>query len=64
MARRAVPQGCLIITTAPCRFFDATQLWGETVGQTTDILENQYGTDIDVAAIRRRTPSALRQYRE
>lgn len=41
----------LLIHNGTVSFFDATPHWGKTVGQTTDILENQYGSDIDVAAI-------------
>jgi aldehyde:ferredoxin oxidoreductase len=41
----------LMIDEGQISFFDATDLWGKTVGETTDTLENRFGPDIDVAAI-------------
>lgn len=41
----------LLIDNGQVSFFDASTLWGQTVGVTTDMLENRYGPDIDVAAI-------------
>jgi aldehyde:ferredoxin oxidoreductase len=41
----------LMIDDGQVSFFDADDLWGKTVGETTDMLEAKFGTDIDVAAI-------------
>jgi len=41
----------LIIDNGQISFFDADNLWGETVGETNDALEEKYGDNINVAAI-------------
>jgi aldehyde:ferredoxin oxidoreductase len=41
----------LMIEDGQISFFAAADLWGKTVGETTDALENRFGEDIDVAAI-------------
>ncbi len=46
----AAPTG-LLIDDGAISFFDAGNVWGSTVGECTDALEQQFGADIDVAAI-------------
>lgn len=41
----------LVIDGGEVRFLDAEPLWGKTVGEATDILEQQFGADISIAAI-------------
>jgi aldehyde:ferredoxin oxidoreductase len=41
----------LMIDGGQISFFEADDLWGKTVGETTDALETKFGADIDVAAI-------------
>ena len=41
----------LIIDDGEVSFFAADDLWGKTVGETTDALEAKFGSDIDAAAI-------------
>jgi aldehyde:ferredoxin oxidoreductase len=41
----------LMVDNGQVSFFEADDLWGKTVGETTDALEARFGTDIDVAAI-------------
>lgn len=45
-----VPSG-LMIEKGGVSFFEADDLWGHTVGETTDALETRFGTDVDVAAV-------------
>ena len=44
------PSG-LMIDDGQVSFFDAADLWGKTIGESTDLLETRFGEDIDVAAI-------------
>ena len=44
------PSG-LMIDDGQASFFDAADLWGKTIGESTDQLEARFGEDIDVAAI-------------
>jgi len=41
----------LMIDNGRISFFDADNLWGKTVGETNDALEEKYGDNINVAAI-------------
>ena len=41
----------LLVEDGVVSFFEAGQVWGKTVGETTDALEARFGADIDVAAI-------------
>lgn len=41
----------MMIDGGDVSFFEATDLWGKTVGESTDALEAKFGKDIDVAAI-------------
>lgn len=41
----------LMIDSGVVSFFEAGDLWGETVGESTDALEHKFGQGIDVAAI-------------
>lgn len=41
----------LLIADGAVSFFDAGDLWGRNVGETTDALESRFGAGIDVAAI-------------
>jgi len=46
----ASPVG-LMIDNGRISFFDADNLWGKTIGETNDVLEEKYGDNINVAAI-------------
>lgn len=46
----ATPVG-FMIDDGQISFFDADDVWGSTVGETTDRLESRFGAGIDVAAI-------------
>jgi aldehyde:ferredoxin oxidoreductase len=41
----------LLIDNGEVSFFDASEVWGRNVGQTTDALEARFGAEIAVAAI-------------
>ena len=41
----------IMIDDGVVSFFEADELWGKTVGESTDALESKFGTNIDVAAI-------------
>lgn len=41
----------LMIDSGRVSLFDADDCWGKTVGETTDIIEQRFGDDVDVAAI-------------
>ena len=41
----------IMIDDGAVSFFEAGELWGKTVGESTDLLEARFGKDIDVAAI-------------
>jgi aldehyde:ferredoxin oxidoreductase len=40
-----------MIDNGQVSFFEADDLWGQTVGEATDALEAKFGPDVDVAAI-------------
>lgn len=46
----ATPAG-VMIDDGVVSFFEADELWGATVGETTDRIEQQFGPGVDVAAI-------------